>query len=137
MHRPGSCALPLPALFPSPLVIATSIVQKEKSILKHFATAFGTFHLRPLGTLLLGKGRGGCRPTGKARSCQRGHSASVHAGQMAGRLVTPPLKGLVPELDDTLKQVSISSVSLVGVFEQKTRSSARLKQQHSQSSFQD
>lgn len=113
-HRPGSCALLLPALFPSTLVTATSIVQKENRILKYFATPFGAFHLRPLGAFLLGKGRGGCRPTSKARSCQKGHAS---AGQMAGCVVTCPQKGLVSGLEGFLKQVSMSSVLLVGVLD--------------------
>lgn len=124
MHRPGSCALLLPALFPSTLATATSIVQKEKSILKYFAIAFGTFHLRPLRALLLGKGRGGCGPAGKARSCQKGHAS---AGQTAGYVVTGPQKGLVSGLDDTLKQVTMFSVPLFRVFGQRISSSARMK----------
>ena len=135
MHRTCPCAIPHPALFPSPLVTAGPTFQKENSFLNNLATGFGTSHLRLLGALLLCEGGGQCRHVGKAKSRQRGSASTGHTAVVC--LVTPSQKGLLSELDDTINQVSISSVSIVAEFGQKLSSSPRLKQQHSQSSFQE
>lgn len=135
IYRPCPCALPHPPPLPSPLVTARPIFLKENSFLNHFATGFGTSHLRLLGALLLCEGRGQCRYVGKAKSRQ---SRSTSTGCTAVVcFVTPAQKGLVSELKDTINGVSISSVSTVGEFGQQLSSSPSPKQQHSQSSFQE
>lgn len=70
-----------------------------------------------------------------AKSRQGGSASTGHTTAVCP--VTPSQKGLGSELDDTMNQVSISSVSLVGEFGQKLSSSLRLKQQHGQKSFQE
>lgn len=135
MHRPCPCALPHPALFPSPLVTARPVFQKGNSFLNRLATGFGTSHLRLLGVLLFCEGRGRCTHGVKAKSRQRGNASTGHTAAVC--LVTPSQKGLVSDLDDTINWVSISPVSTVGEFGQKLSSSSRLKYQRSQRSFQE
>lgn len=64
---------------------------------------------------------------GKAMSRQRGSASIGHTAVLC--LVTAPQKGLVFELDDTINQDSIFSVSIVNEFGQKLNCSPRLKQQ--------
>lgn len=124
MHRSCSCALPHPTLFPSPLVTVRPIFQKEKSFLNHLATGFGTSCLRLLEVQLYGQG--------KARA------GVVHLQDVrASCLVHTFLKGVGFWLQWHYKLVQHLPSVHSCEFGQKLSSTPRLKQQHSQSSFQE